>query len=83
MRRIVIDASCIIDLGKADLLDVALALPYMFTIPDALFETEALDPDGKKILRNSKLDVRELPGSVVERARTRGNRSPWRFVDNR
>ena len=56
-----------IDLGKAALLDAALALPYSFVIPDILFENEWFTP-GRKFLRSNKLDVRELPGPDVRRA---------------
>ena len=44
MRHIVLDTSCLIDLGKADLLDAALALPYGFVMPDILFENEWTHP---------------------------------------
>ena len=42
MQHIVIDTSWMIDLGKAALLDAALALPYTFVTPDTLFEIEKL-----------------------------------------
>ncbi len=74
MQHIVIDTSCMIDLGKAALLDAALTLPYSFVIPDILFENEWLYPSNKNFLCSSKLDVRELPGPDVERAATYFNR---------
>lgn len=43
MRSIVSDTSCMIDLGKAALLEAILALPYRFLMPDVLFENEWLD----------------------------------------
>ena len=74
MQHIVIDTSCMIDLGKAALLDAALALPYTFVTPDTLFENEWLYPSDEKFLRSSKLDVRELPGPDVKRAAAYLNR---------
>jgi len=76
MRHIVLDTSCLIDLGKADLLDAALALPYVFVMPDILFENEWTHPheQDEKFLHASRLDVRELSGSDVKRAKAYLNR---------
>ena len=70
MRIIVSDTSCMIDLEKATLLNKVLALPYTFAMPDALFEEEwlGLSVSDKKMLKNSGLEVRELPAAIVIRA---------------
>ena len=56
-----------IDMEKATLLNAALALPYTFAMPDALFEEEwlGLSASDKKMLKNGGLEVRELPGAIV------------------
>lgn len=75
MRTIVSDTSCIIDLEKAALLNAFLALPYTFVMPDALFENELwLSASDKKMLYDSGLEVRELPGATVTRAAAHFNR---------
>jgi predicted nucleic acid-binding protein len=70
MRIIVSDTSCIIDLRKAALLFEALRLPYTFITVNTLFEDEwlSLSDDEKKRLCKQGLEVRELPGSSVQRA---------------
>ena len=59
-----------IHLEKAALLNAVLKLPYTFVMPDALFEDEwlGLAESDKKMLCDSGLDVRELPGAAVTRA---------------
>ncbi len=68
--RIVSDTSCLIDLRKASLLEEFLRLPYLFVMPDILFEDEWLCiSDSEKIsLRKRGLEIRELPGASVIRA---------------
>ncbi|MGF1623956.1 MAG: PIN domain-containing protein [Alphaproteobacteria bacterium] len=70
MRIIVSDTSCMIDLRKASLLREVLALPFSFIMPNTLFEDEWLDlsEDERRELRQRGLEVRDLPGPVVERA---------------
>lgn len=70
MRIVVSDASCMIDLGKADLLEPMLRLPHRFVMPDALFENEwlGLGQEEKQTLRDLGLDVRTLTGPPVQRA---------------
>jgi uncharacterized protein YacL len=70
MRIIVSDTSCMIDFRKADLLQAALDLPHTFVMPNALFEDEwlCLTDTEKQSLRGRGLEVRELPGPLVQRA---------------
>ncbi len=70
MRIVVSDTSCMIDLRKAGLLEPLLRLPHSFVMPDALFEDEwlCLSQSDKQMLRDLGLDVRILPGHLVERA---------------
>ena len=70
MRIVVSDTSCVIDLRKADLLDAVLRLPYTFVMPDTLFEDEwlCLTEAEKRALRGLGLEVRGLPGPLVQRA---------------
>jgi predicted nucleic acid-binding protein len=70
MRIIVSDTSCIIDLQKAALLLDALRLPYTFVTVNTLFENEwtSLSDNEKKQLCEHGLEVRELPGTSVQRA---------------
>ena len=42
LRIVVSDASCLIDLRKASLLEAFLRLPYECLIPDTLFDEELL-----------------------------------------
>lgn len=76
MRIIVSDTSCMIHLEKAALLNAVLALPYTFVMPDTLFEDEWLwlSESDKKMLCDSGLEVRELPGVAVTRATAHFNR---------
>lgn len=76
MRIVVSDTSCMIDLRKAGLLEPLLRLPHSFVMPDALFEDEwlCLSQDEKQTLRDLGLDVRTLPGQLVERAARHFNR---------
>ena len=76
MRIIVSDTSCMIHLEKAALLNAVLALPYTFAMPNALFEDEWLwlSSSDKKMLRDSGLEVRELPGAAITRAAAHFNR---------
>ena len=59
-----------IDLRKAGLLEPLLQLPYSFVMPETLFEDEwlSLGNDEKRALRDQGLQVRALPGRLVERA---------------
>lgn len=59
-----------IDLRKAALLEALLRLPYAFVMPDTLFEDEwlCLTGDEKRVLCDLGLEVRTLPGPLVERA---------------
>lgn len=70
-RIVVSDASCLIDLRKASLLEVFLRLPYECLIPDTLFDEELLKFSAaqKRSLLRGGLKVVELPGEGVERAR--------------
>ena len=70
MRVVVSDTSCMIDLRKADLLEALLQLPYAFVMPDTLFEDEwlCLSDAEKRTLRALGLEVRSLPGPLVQRA---------------
>ena len=70
MRVVVSDTSCMIDLKKADLLEALLQLPYDFVTPDTLFEDEwlCLTDAEKQTLQHLGLEVRSLPGELVQRA---------------
>ena len=70
MRIVVSDTSCMIDLRKAGLLEAVLRLPHSFVMPDTLFEDEwlCLNQSEKQSLRDLGLEVRTLPGRLVERA---------------
>ena len=70
MRIVVSDTSCMIDLRKAELSEALLRLPYTFVMPDTLFEDEWLDlsDEEKSRLRDMGLEVRSLPGPLVQRA---------------
>ena len=70
MRTVASDTSCMIDLRKAGLLEPLLRLPYSFVMPETLFEDErlCLSHDEKRALRDLGLQVRTLPGRLVERA---------------
>jgi hypothetical protein len=59
-----------IDLRKAALLQTLLRLPYTFVMPDTLFEDEwlCLTETEKRTLRDLGLEVRGLPGRLVQRA---------------
>lgn len=70
MRIIVSDSSIIIDLAKGELIEPALALPYEFVIPDALFENELIDLGRyrKEDLPGLGLNVQELAPDELSRA---------------
>jgi len=70
MRVIVSDSSCVIDLGKSGLVRAVLQLPYIFVMPDVLFEDELLSfgPVGKEELRALGLQVVELDPQGTSRA---------------
>ena len=59
-----------IDLRKAALLESLVRLPYTFVMPDALFEDEwlCLSNTEKRTLCDLGLEVRSLPGPLVQRA---------------
>ena len=71
MRIIVSDSSCLIDLRRASLLDAFLGLPFEILIPNTLFEDELLKftPAQKKALIRSGLQVVDIPGTDIVRAR--------------
>ncbi len=71
MRIVISDSSCLTDLRKASLLAVFLLLPFEILIPNTLFEDELLSFTGneKKTLLDGGLNVIDLPGSQVARAR--------------
>lgn len=77
MRIVVSDSNCLIDLRKASLLDVFLALPYEILIPNTLFEEELLKfTEDEKALLLEGLTVIDLPGASVLRAREVVRRLP-------
>ena len=43
MRVVISDSSVLIDLAKAKLIEMTLALPYEFVIPDVIFTDELID----------------------------------------
>lgn len=65
-----------IDLRKAALLEEMLRLPYSFIMPAPLFDDEwlSLGVEEKARLRDLGLEVRDLPGPMVERAAAYFNR---------
>ena len=71
MRIIVSDGSCMVDLKKASLLQILMGLPYEILIPNTLFEDEllGLTGDEKRALLESGMQVVDLPGERVVRAR--------------
>lgn len=70
MRIIVSDGGCLIDLGKASLLDAFVKLPYKILIPNTLFEDKLLKLTKvqKKALVRGGVKVIDLPGERVLRA---------------
>jgi predicted nucleic acid-binding protein len=78
MRIVVSDSSCLIDLRKVSLLDALLKLPCEFLIPNTLFEDELLKftPIQKKALVRGGLQVIDLPGERVLRARAVMRQAP-------
>lgn len=78
LRIVVSDASCLIDLRKVSLLEAFLRLPYECLIPDTLFEEELLKFTAaqKRTLLRGGLNVVELPGEGVLRAREIARESP-------
>jgi predicted nucleic acid-binding protein len=70
MRIIVSDTSCIIDLGKGNMVRAVLQLPYTFVMPDVLFEDELLTFGSitKAELRALGLQVVELDARGTSRA---------------
>lgn len=76
MRIIVSDTCCMIDLRKAALLEEMLRLPYSFIMPAPLFDDEwlSLSAEERTRLRDLGLEVRDLPGPMVERAAAYFNR---------
>lgn len=70
MRVIVSDSSIIIDLAKGELIEPALALPYEFVIPDALFENELINLGRyrKEDLPELGLNIQELEPDELSRA---------------
>lgn len=70
MNIIVNDASCLIDLRKAGLLQYFLALPYRFIVPLPIREEELLDftTDEWASLEAAGLQSHDLPGEHVAQA---------------
>ena len=70
MRIIVNDASCLIDLRKADLLTAALTLPYRFVVPLPLARTELLEFTAAEwgLLQEQGLEILDLEPELVGRA---------------
>ena len=80
MRVIVSDSSIIIDLAKGELIEPALALPFEFVIPDALFENELINLGRyrRDDLPDLGLNIQEL--SPDELSRAIGYRSHYRAL---
>lgn len=59
-----------IDLRKAALLERMLRLPYSFIMPAPLFDDEWLSLSGEEKIRlcDLGLEIRDLPGPLVQRA---------------
>lgn len=76
MRIIISDTCCMIDLRKAALLEEMLRLPYTFIMPAPLFNDEwlSLNAVEKTRLCDLGLEIRDLPGPMVERAAAYFNR---------
>ena len=66
-----------IDLRKAALLEEMLRLPYTFIMPAPLFDDEwvSMSTAEKTRLRDHGLEIRDLPGRLVERAAAYFNRN--------
>lgn len=66
---VVNDASCLIDLKKAALLNVLLRLPYQFVVPLPIREDELLDftEQDWRMLEDGGLTTYDLPGEEVAR----------------
>jgi predicted nucleic acid-binding protein len=67
MRVLVSDTSVLIDLERADLLDVAFSLPHTLVVPDLLYEQELRNYDGPRLIRLG-LAVEELDGACIRLA---------------
>jgi hypothetical protein len=69
MRVVVSDASCLIDLRKASLLEAFVRIPYELVIPYPSFHDELVrfTPAQRDLLARG-MDIRDVPGSGVERA---------------
>lgn len=78
MCIIISDASCLIDLRKASLLEALLKLPYKITIPDVIFSTELVkfSTAQKQGLINAGMKTLTLSGEGVERVVTISNQNP-------
>lgn len=76
MPIIVSDTCCMIDLRKAALLEGMLRLPYSFIMPAPLFDDEWLSLSGEEKIRlcDLGLEIRDLPGPLVQRAATYFNK---------
>lgn len=70
MRIILSDSSCLIDIGKASLLDAFLKLPYEILILNTLFEDELLKftNSQKRALIRGGMKVIDLSGECILRA---------------
>jgi len=64
---VVIDASCLVDLKKGQLLHVLSRLPYRFIVPLPIREEELLDftPQEWRMLEDGGLDTYDLPETEV------------------
>lgn len=69
MQVIVSDASCLIDLRKAFLLEAFVRLPYELVIPYTLFHDELVRFTPAQLdLLERHVDIRDVPGPLVESA---------------
>ncbi len=67
MDVLVSDASVIIDLERAGVIEHVFALPYRFIVPDALYEQELKDYGGARLVAKG-LQVRTLTGEQMQEA---------------
>lgn len=69
MAVIISDASVLIDLAKAQLLELVLRLPYEFVVPDVMFADEVIELECYNRDTLSKLDLNQgtLDGDSINR----------------
>ena len=61
------DTSVLIDLDRGTFLEPALRLPFVFTVPDLLYERELKKHGGPKLIELG-LCIEELNGDKIELA---------------